>query len=310
VRGGIPGTVAAVQLHLRGARPHVGVVEVRAAVVLRIPSLSRILRNLHPVILAILNLASVLESLCEELPKVIIVRSILEAQISDIRQILGEFLGETLTEILDSSCLLLLANLLIFLLVGGRLQSLPRKTTSKKVQEDMTKSFEIVSAGLLTAQMGVDTHVSCSSRKGLSLAVWDMLLRLRVTVLLGHAEVNHMDNAGSLGARAANEEVVGFDIAVNEILLVNGLNTRKHLLGNHDNRLNGEPSATVIEKILKGRTEQVDHENVVETLLAEVVNIGNTRAAHEDLISPVLISQLGSITLARFKLDSDLLIVK
>jgi hypothetical protein len=34
-----------------------------------------------------------------------------------------------------------------------------------------------------------------------------------------------MDDIGTLGARAADEEVVGLDVAVDEVLLVDGLNS-------------------------------------------------------------------------------------
>jgi hypothetical protein len=140
-------------------------VEVRAAVVLRVPSLSRILRDLHPVVLAILNLSRVLESLGKELSKVVVIRGVLETQVADICQILREFLGEALAEILDSSGLLLLTNLLVLLLVGSSLQTLPGEAATKEVQENVAEGFEIVSTGLLASQMSVDTHVSGGSRQ-------------------------------------------------------------------------------------------------------------------------------------------------
>lgn len=49
-----------------------------------------------------------------------------------------------------------------------------------------------------------------------------------------------------------------------------------HLLGDHHNSLCREAAVAVIEKILQGRTEKIDNEDVVQTLLSEVVDIGNT----------------------------------
>ena len=63
--------------------------------------------------------------------------------------------------------------------------------------------------------MRVDTHVTRSSRERLAFPVGDVLLRLGVAVLLGHAEVDNVDNVGALGAGAADEEVVGLDVAMN-----------------------------------------------------------------------------------------------
>ena len=71
--------------------------------------------------------------------------------------------------------------------------------------------------------MGVDTHVTGSTRERLALPVWDVLLRLGIAVLLGHAEVDDMNDIGTLGARSTNQEVIGFDVAVDEILLVDRL---------------------------------------------------------------------------------------
>lgn len=47
--------------------------------------------------------------------------------------------------------------------------------------------------------MRVDTHVASSARQGLALAVRDVLLGLGIAVLLGHTEINHVDDVGSLG---------------------------------------------------------------------------------------------------------------
>jgi hypothetical protein len=54
-----------------------------------------------------------------------------------------------------------------------------------------------------------------------------VLFRLWVTVLLGHTKIDHMDDTSSLGSRSANKEVVWLDVAVDQILLVDGLHTGK-----------------------------------------------------------------------------------
>ncbi len=100
-----------------------------------------------------------------------------------------------------------------------------------------------------------------------------MLLRLGVAVLLSHAEINHVDDVSALRARAANEEVVGLDVTVDQILLVDGLDARQlfeksvgggkgclgthHLLCDHDDGLDGELSVAVVEQILQAGSEQV-----------------------------------------------------
>lgn len=48
----------------------------------------------------------------------------------------------------------------------------------------------------------------------------------------------------------------------------------------------------------------------MQAFLAKVVDIGNTRAADEDLVRSVLIPQLRSIAFPRFKFDGYLLVVE
>lgn len=166
--------------------------------------------------------------------------------------------------------------------------------------------------------MCVDTHVPSGARQGLALAVRDVLLGLRVAVLLGHTKVDDVNDVGGFGRGAANEEVVGLDIAVDEVLLVDGLHPREHLLGDHHHGLGREPAVAVVKQIFETRAEQVDHKDVVQPFLSEIVDIGDTSydrvskgghanqpgstltASDQNLVRPVLISQLWRIALARF----------
>jgi len=232
--------------------------------------------ELHPVVLAVLNLTSALESLSEEITKVVVIGSVLETKVANVGQVLVELLWEAITEVLDGSSLLLLTNFLVLLLVGGSLEALPGQTAAEEVHEHVAEGLEIVTTGLLPAKMGVDAHVSCGTRERLSLPVWNVLLGLGVTVLLGHAEVDDVDNVRVLAVGTTDEEVVRLDVTVDEVLLVDGLYAGQHLLGDHHNSLDGESAVAVVEEILQGRTKQVNDKNVVEAFLAEVIDIGNT----------------------------------
>ena len=181
--------------------------------------------ELHPIILSILNLAGALESLGEEVAKVVVIWSILKSKVPDIAEVLVEFLWETIAKLGDWRRLLLLSDLLILLLVGRSLQSLPWETSPEEIHEDVSERLEIIATRLLASKMGVDGHVTRSSGKRLSLAIWNVLLSLWVAVLLGHAEVNGVNNISRLGAWSADQEVVWLDISVNEVLLVDGLDS-------------------------------------------------------------------------------------
>lgn len=164
MRVGISRTVATVQFHLRRAGTDVWVVEVASSMVLdRVPSLSRILGDFHPIVLAILDLARVLQRLSEELAEVIVVWGIFEAKVSDVCKILGKFFREAFAKILDCGRLLLFANFLILLFICSSLQALPGKAPPEEVHENMAKSLEVISSGLFASQMSIDTHVSGGS---------------------------------------------------------------------------------------------------------------------------------------------------
>jgi len=121
--------------------------------------------------------------------------------------------------------LLLLSNLLVFLFVGGGLESLPRKASSEEVQEDVAKSLKIISPGLLAAQVRVDTHITSSSRQRLPLTIRNVLLGLGIAILFGHTKIDDMDDVGSLAAWAPNEKVVWLDVSVDQVFLMDGLDS-------------------------------------------------------------------------------------
>jgi hypothetical protein len=73
--------------------------------------------------------------------------------------------------------------------------------------------------------VGVDAHVSSSARQTFPFAIWYMLLSLWVSVLLSHTKVYHIYSVCRLVSRTADEEVIRFDVAINEVFLMYGLNS-------------------------------------------------------------------------------------
>lgn len=192
------------KFHLGRARARVGVVQIPGAVLPRIPPFSRLGRNLVPVVFAVLNFADGVEGLGKEVSEIVVVGGILESEVADIGKIFGKLLGEAFAEVLDHGRLLLLTNLLVLLLVGSGLEALPGKASTEEVHEDMAQGLKIVTTRLLSAKMGIDTHVPSCTGKGLALAVGDVLLGLGVTVLLGHTKVDNVNNVRGLGLGAPN----------------------------------------------------------------------------------------------------------
>jgi len=69
-----------------------------------------------------------------------------------------------------------------------------------------------------------------------------------------------------------------------------------HLFGYHDNRLDGKFPVAVVEEILQTGTEQINHQDVVEALLPEVVDIRNP-SCRRSVCYPLLVCLL--VLLAR-----------
>lgn len=49
-----------------------------------------------------------------------------------------------------------------------------------------------------------------------------------------------------------------------------------HLLGNHHHSLGREAAVAVVEEVLQTRAEKVDDQNIVQALLAKVIDIRDT----------------------------------
>jgi len=48
----------------------------------------------------------------------------------------------------------------------------------------------------------------------------------------------------------AHKEIVGLDVAVNEIFIMNKLNAADHLIGEHEHRFHCEPPRAEVEQVL------------------------------------------------------------
>jgi hypothetical protein len=78
-------------------------------------------------------------------------------------------------------------------------------------------------AGLLDAQMGVDGSIPCCSSQVFVLSVWNMKMGLRVTEL----RETEVDDVNLIATFAdSHEEVVGFDISMDDVSGMNVVNTR------------------------------------------------------------------------------------
>ena len=112
--------------------------------------------------------------------------------------------------------------------------------------------------------------VSCmilpgSAGEVLVLSVGDVLPRPVVAVLLGKTKV-YQEQLVAVPPDP-HQEVVGLDVAVDEVLVVDILDPPDHLVGQHEDRLHGKPPGAEVEEVFKAGAKEVHDEHIVVPLL-------------------------------------------
>jgi|LakMenEpi03Aug12_release.lakeMendotaPanAssembly.Ray.scaffolds.fasta_scaffold485685_1 hypothetical protein len=65
----------------------------------------------------------------------------------------------------------------------------------------------------------------------------------------------------------AHKEVIGLDIAMNEVFRVDVFDSTNHLICQHQHRFHSETARAEIEQILQRWTQKIHHQNIVISLL-------------------------------------------
>ena len=164
-----------------------------------------------------------MEKISEELTQILVVGSVVEAERAAVAEVVGELDGKALAEVLDVGGGFLLADALVLLPLGLGLEALPGQRAAVEVHEHVAERLEVVAATLLHAHVRVDGGVAGRACQVLVLAVGDVLVGARVAVLLGQAEVDYVHEVALLGQ--AHQEVVRLDVAVDEVLRVDVLDS-------------------------------------------------------------------------------------
>lgn len=230
----------------------------------------------------------------------------LELEGAAVGEVLGELGRAALAKGRNGDGLLLLHNELV--LLGGRLglEALPREAALEEVDEDVADGLEVVTAGLLDAKMVVDGGITGRTGQGAALALGNVLQGAGVTVPLGQTKVDAVDEVAGPAA-SVGDEVGGLDITVDEMAGVHQLDALQHLVGDHEDRLEGEPAAALVELILEGGAEEVHHHEVVRVLGAKVVDLGEARGILQLTVHLVLVAELRTASAMLLEFDGDLM---
>mmetsp|Transcript_46340 Transcript_46340/g.131036 ORF Transcript_46340/g.131036 Transcript_46340/m.131036 type:complete len:215 (+) Transcript_46340:273-917(+) len=144
-----------------------------------------------------------------------VVRPLLEAQRAAVPDVLAEPRRQAPAQLLHGGGLLLLADPPVLLLLGARLDALPRQLAEAEVHQHVADALQVIAAALLGTQVVVDAGVSGRADQLLTLPVGNVVVALRVAVLLCEPEVNHVHFIVS--RVQANREIFGFDVPMDEV---------------------------------------------------------------------------------------------
>mmetsp|Transcript_10264 Transcript_10264/g.36488 ORF Transcript_10264/g.36488 Transcript_10264/m.36488 type:complete len:377 (+) Transcript_10264:1-1131(+) len=202
------------------------------------------------------------EGLPEQVPKVVVVRLVVKPQAPAVVQVAHELLWKLLAKHLDGRGHLPLADLLVLLLLGRRLEALPRQGPSQEVQQDVTQGLQVVPPALLDPQVRINRGIPRRPRQVLVLPVRNVLVRPWVAVLFGQAKVDDVHLVRLLAQ--SHQKVIRLDVPVNEGPGVHVLYPPEQLVSQHEHRLEREPPVAKVEEVLQRRTEEIhDHDVVV-----------------------------------------------
>ena len=230
------------------------------------------------------------EQVPEDLAKVGIIRLVVKAKRASVVEVDGKLVGEAAAQDLSGSCHLLLHDSIVLLLLGSRLQSLPRKRTTTEVEHHIAQGLHIITTRLFDTKMCVDTGISSGTSQVFVLTVWNVEVSLWVAVLLGKTEINDVDLIPTFPD--AHEEVVRLDVAVNEGLGVDVFDAGDELIGKEEDGLQGEFAVAKVEEILQTRPQQVENHGVVVTFGSKPADERDSHTTSQRFVDTGLIFEL------------------
>jgi hypothetical protein len=164
------------------------------------------------------------------------------------------------------------------LLLGRSLEALPGKRSTTKVHEDVAQALEVVATGLFDAEVGVDGGVAGGAGEILVFAVGDVEVGFGVAVFFGETKVDDVDLVAAFAD--AHEEVVGFDVSVDEGFgmdvfdsgdLITGLVSRKgggfweryELVCEEEDCFEGEFAVAKVEEVFERGTKEIENHGIL-----------------------------------------------
>ena len=111
-----------------------------------------------------------------------------------------------------------------------------------------------------------------------------------VSVFLGQSKV-YQEQFVAVSTNP-HQKVVWLDVAVDEVLVVDVLDSPDHLISQHEHSLHGEPPGAEVEEVLEAGSEKVHDQDIVVPLRPIPPNVGNAYPTLEDLVKLRVVEKL------------------
>ena len=137
---------------------------------------------LQPIEVVVVLKAALVEQVFEDLSQGIIVWPFLEAEIAYMLHISDKFDRDLMTEFFKCHLTLLGANHLVLGFLISDLHSLPRQVAPHEIDKNEPEALKVISAGLLLAEVGIQTSISRCARQTFIITIGNMFVRSGILI--------------------------------------------------------------------------------------------------------------------------------
>lgn len=154
----------------------------------------------------------------------------------------------------------------------------------------MTDGLEVISSGLLIAQVGIERCIPCRTCKVFAIFERDVLTISRFETF-GQTEINYINCIFGL-VIAADQKVVWLDVSMDDSFIVNGLDSGDHLVRTMKTSAQVKLASAVLELVFQTLSKEV-HDHDVKHFAIFVFMVTNKMQIWNGCLSPHFMNQLG-----------------
>lgn len=184
----------------------------------------------------------------KEASEEVVVWFFVKLEVSTVINELHELFRHALRQLLNCGLTLLLTNFIVLFIFVLTSKTLPWELTLQEVQQNVANRLQVIPSRLLHTAMTVNRSISCCASERFAISIRNVLTGLRITVPLRQSEIYHVHRRSFV--IDAHQEVIGLNVAMQEVLGVHELDTCDKLLSQHAHGLKRETSVAELEEVL------------------------------------------------------------